>query len=250
MLPAFIVLVASAVFADTAKQNDDGVISIEIAKPAAKVTTDYTATRWGMYEVASLTDGDKPAAGGVTVSIGDRKATIENGHTLIFIKDGKNAITAESTDGKAIRGLFFSPASEGKPIVQAEDGSITLGCADATVHGVTLRYESAPAKNCLGYWVKEKDWASWTFDVKTPGTFNLTVLAGSNGGSAIEIKVGEQALKFTTKNTGNIHNHAIAEAGTVTIDKPGPVTLSFKPTKKVGGAIMDLRAIYLRPAAK
>lgn len=252
LLPAFVLLFAAAALADSARQSDDGVITIEFDKPAGKVTTTYAATRWGMYDVSAiLVGGDKPAGGGFTVQIGERKSTVENDRTRIYIaKDGKNTVVAEAAGGAEIRGLILTPTTEGKPVVQSDDHSITLHCRDAIVHGTTLRYEYQPIKTALGYWAREKDWASWDFEVKHPAKFNVFVMHGSNGGSEIEIKVAGQTLNFTAKNTGSFHTFTFLEVGSVTLDKAGPASLTFKPTKKVGGAIMDLRAVILLPVMK
>ena len=73
---------------------------------------------------------------------------------------------------------------------------------------------------------------------------------GSNGGSEIEIAVGEQKLNWTTKNTGSFHTFTYLEVGTLNLETPGTVTLTLKPNKKAGGAVMDLREVILLPVLK
>src|SRR5687767_11323654 len=46
---------------------------------------------------------------------------------------------------------------------QSPDGTILLYASNATVHGSTIRYESQPHKNTIGYWTKTQDWVSWDF---------------------------------------------------------------------------------------
>jgi hypothetical protein len=121
----------------------------------------------------------------------------------------------------------------------------------AEVHGIMLRFEPLPHKNTLGYWVNKDDWASWEFTVATPGTFTVEVLQGcgnGQGGSEVEVTVGDQALKFTVEDTGHFQNFKAREIGTVKIDKPGRHTLAIKPKTKAAAAIMDVRQVTLKPA--
>ncbi len=136
------------------------------------------------------------------------------------------------------------------PNPQAKDGSILLHCKWAEVRGVMLRYEPLPHKNTLGYWVRAEDWASWEFTVTKPGKFTVEVLQGcgkGQGGSDVEVSVGNQKLTFTVEDTGHFQNFKPHEIGSVTIDKPGRYALQVKPKKKAAAAVMDLRSITLKP---
>ena len=86
--------------------------------------------------------------------------------------------------------------------------------------------------------------------VSKPGTFAVEILQGcgkGQGGSEVELTVGEQVLKFKVEDTGHFQNFKACEVGTVKLDKAGKYTLSVKPTKKAAGAVMDLRAVTLKP---
>jgi arylsulfatase A len=134
---------------------------------------------------------------------------------------------------------------------QAPDGSITLAASTADVHGVMLRYEPAPHKNTLGYWVRPDDWASWEFDVKTPGEFAVEGLIGcgnGSGGSAVEFHVDEQPLKFTVPVTGGFQNFVKQSLGRVTIASAGRHRLEIRTLSKPGPAVMDVREVKLVPA--
>lgn len=239
---------------DSATQSSDGVVTWTLATPAAQVKGEYAATRWGMYDVEAQLDA--PAAGTVKASVGGKELSAPSNATEAAVKlgrvyiekGGKLALSAEAP--AAIKALILTPAPEGKPIAQAEDLSITLHARDAIVHGMNLRFEVKPEKNTLGYWSREKDWVSWQFELKKPGKFIVFAMHGSNGGSEIEIAVGEQKLNWTTKNTGSFHTFTFLEAGTLNLDAPGKITLTLKPTKKVGGAVMDLREVILLPVLK
>jgi arylsulfatase A len=113
-----------------------------------------------------------------------------------------------------------------------------------------LRYEPLPHKTTLGYWVNATDWASFEFTVAQPGMFTVEVLQGcgkGQGGSEVEVAVGEQVLKFTVEDTGHFQNFKARDIGTVKIDKAGRHTLTIKPTKKAAAAVMDVRQVTLKP---
>jgi hypothetical protein len=98
--------------------------------------------------------------------------------------------------------------------------------------------------------VNKDDWASWEFTVSTPGSFAVEVLQGcgkGQGGSEVEVRIGEQALQFTVEDTGHFQNFKAREIGKVTIDKSGRHTLSIRPKTKAAAAIMDVRQVTLKP---
>jgi arylsulfatase A-like enzyme len=136
------------------------------------------------------------------------------------------------------------------PNPQAKDGTITLPARTADVHGVQLRYEPLPHKNTLGYWTRTEDWASWEFTVTTPGKFALEILQGcgqGQGGSEVQLSVGDQKLTFTVEDTGHFQNFKPRDVGTLMFARPGRYTLEVRPLKKAAAAVMDLRQVMLKP---
>jgi arylsulfatase A-like enzyme len=153
---------------------------------------------------------------------------------------------------KEVGAKMMKPNPDFVPNPQAKDGSITLPARTAEVHGVMLRYEPLPHKNTLGYWVRAEDWASWEFTVTKPGTFSVEVLQGcgkGQGGSDVELSVGDKTLAFTVEDTGHFQNFKAREIGTLALDRVGRYTLTVKAKKKAVAAVMDLRAVTLKPAA-
>ncbi len=154
---------------------------------------------------------------------------------------------------KEIGAKMMEPNPKFVPNPQATDGSILLHSRTAEVHGVMLRFEPLPHKNTLGYWVRADDWASWEFTVTKPGKFEVEILQGcgqGQGGSEVEVAVGEQKLKFAVEDTGHFQNFKARTIGTVTLEKPGRYTLTVKPLKKAAAAVMDLRSITFKPTTK
>jgi hypothetical protein len=247
--------------ADSATTDPDGVVTWIPGQPGSHVQGTYKPTRWGMYDVeARLRNA---AAGKITLAIAEKQLHAASDQPAAAIKLGRIyidteaqrtiTIQTESADAKnppVVKTLIFTPAPEGRPIAQAGDLSITLHALDATVHGVTLRYEFRPDKNTLGYWSNPRDWVSWDFEVKKPGKFIVFVMQGSPGSKDIQIAAGDQTLNWTTKNTGSFHTFTFLEVGTLTFDTPGIKTLTLKPAKTVTGFVMDLREVILLPVLK
>ena len=138
-----------------------------------------------------------------------------------------------------------------KPNPQAADGSVLLHSKTAEVHGVMLRYEPAVHKNTLGFWVNEKDWASWEFVVTMPKKFKIEVLQGcgtGQGGSDVSINIGDKKFPFVVEDTGGFQMFKPRIIGEVEITKAGKYSLEIRVVKKAKSAVMDVRQIRLIPA--
>jgi hypothetical protein len=213
-----------------------------------------------MYDVDARLEN--AAEGKVSVMLGDQKlegvasgaaATVKLGRVYLDTDSERtvsiNTDPLDKTKPLVVKSLVFTPAPEGKPVVQSDDLSITLHAHDATVHGVRLRYEFRPDKNTLGYWSNPKDWVSWAFEVKKPEKFIVVVMQGSPVTTPIQITVADQTIDCSTKNTGSYHTFTFLEVGTITLEKAGHFTLSLKPQSPTG-PVMDLRQIILLPVLK
>ena len=246
--------------ADDVASSPDGVVTWSPSQSGSHAGGRYKPSRWGMYELDARLEN--AAEGKVSVTLGDNKLESISSGAAAEVKLGRVYIDTENERTVAIdtdpadkdkplvvKSLVFTPAPEGKPIVQSGDLSITLHAHDATVHGVRLRYEFRPDKNTLGYWSNPRDWVSWDFEVKTPEKFIVVVMQGSPVSKPIQITVAGQAIDYSTKNTGSYHTFTFLEVGTITIEKPGTYTLCIKPQSPTG-PVMDLRQIILLPVLK
>lgn len=205
---------------------------------------------------------------GAVVRSGDHKLIeyFENGRRELFdlktdLSESRNRIEDKPEVAKALGEKLtawldavgakrMKPNPNYVPNPQAKDGSVTLPARTATVHGVQLRYEPLPHKNTLGYWTRTEDHATWEFTLTTGGAFRVEVLQGcgkGQGGSDVEVSIGEQTLKFTVEDTGHFQNFKPREIGQFRLEKPGRYTLTVRPTKKAAAAVMDLREVTLRP---
>jgi arylsulfatase A-like enzyme len=169
----------------------------------------------------------------------DRPADVDRPANLLA--DWRQAVGAQA--------MRPNPAYVPNP--QAADGTVMLPARTAVVHGTQLRYEAQPHKNTLGYWTRADDWASWEFQVTKPGTFRVEVLQGcgaGQGGSEVQVTVGDRVVTFAVEDTGGFQAFKAREVGAVRIDRPGRHTLAVKPARKAKNAVMDLRAVTLKPA--
>ncbi len=149
---------------------------------------------------------------------------------------------------KEVGAQTMKPNPNYVPNPQGKDGNIELHSRSAKVSGVMLRYEPLPHKNTLGYWTRAEDTAAWEFTVSQPGKFTVEVLQGcgkGQGGSEVEVSVGEQKLSFTVEDTAGFQNFKPRQIGSLSIEKAGRYTLNVQPKSKAGVAIMDLRSIKL-----
>jgi arylsulfatase A len=129
-------------------------------------------------------------------------------------------------------------------------GAILLHARDAKVHGSKLRYEDAPQKDTLGFWVQKDDWVEWEFDAH-PGVFEVQLLQAcgkGSGGADIEMTVAGQTLTMKVEETGHFQRFVPRTIGTVRLAEAGRFTLSVRARTKPGPAVMDLRRVVLRAA--
>jgi arylsulfatase A len=136
-----------------------------------------------------------------------------------------------------------------RPVQPQENGIIILHARDVIIHGTTVRYESLPIKNTVGFWMKKEDWVSWDFNVTKPGKYNVVVFQGcgkGSGGSEVEVSVGEQKLPFKVDETGAFQTFKERFLGVVDLTA-GVHTLKVIPQSKPGLAVMDLHAVELLP---
>lgn len=243
------------------KHRTDGVSLVSLLKGEGK--PERSALHWHYPHYSN--QGGRP---GGAIRAGDLKLIefYENNRRELFdLKadpgENRNLSAARPEDVKRLaekldawrndtRARMPRPNPDYRPNPQGADGVITLPARTAGVEGVQLRYEPLPHKNTLGYWTEVGDRAAWEFIVNKPGTFTLEILQGcgtGQGGSEVEVVVGDSVVRFTVEDTGGFQSFKERKIGTVKIDKAGKHTLIVKPTKKAKAAVMDLRQVVLRP---
>ncbi len=182
----------------------------------------------------------------------DLAKDVGENHNLIAERPDAAKVLAERLDAwlRSVDAQMMKPNPGYVPNPQSADGVITLPARTADIHGVQVRFESVPHKNTLGFWTQLNDQVSWDFMVTRPGTFAVEALQGcgkGQGGSEVEFDFGKQKLRMAVEDTAGFQNFKPVKIGSVTIAEAGRYTLRVKPLRKAGVAIMDLRAVTLRP---
>jgi len=147
---------------------------------------------------------------------------------------------------------------EGEPqvlatsLTQLEDGTVRLPAAEAEVIGKTARLEGSGEPN-IGFWTEINDLAQWQVRVNKPGAFRVEVTYAcdaSSGDSEYVVVVGNQAAVGKTKVTGGWQTYETVDLGPVRIDEAGVVNVMVRGLRKPGLALMNLRALVLKPAGE
>ncbi len=133
------------------------------------------------------------------------------------------------------------------PLMQSNDGSVTLPAVEAKLHGETIRYEAGRKRDCLASWDNADDWAEWEFKIDKPGTFHVTVTASARDSGRLVIAVGNSRTEAAAPNTGDYATFADIAAGTIEIGEKGMVSLSVRAAKD-GWHPVNVRSIRLTPA--
>lgn len=261
-------------------QQDDGRIVFDastariVGDEKNQCSWDYTPTRWGMYEVSLTYTNAGPAGSDVEVAFGPTKVTgtldtvgTRDGAATqslgrLYVADTKPRSLAvrcsRQVDGVQVKTVTLTPACEGKPPTQADDGVVTLHGRDATVQGTALRYEPAEKKQTLGFWTRPTDAAVWSFTVAQAGTFDVEVLQGcgpGQGGSVMTVAVDAanpaalSPLEFTVEATGGFQDFRDRVVGRVGPLAAGQHTLRIMPKQIAKQAACDIRQVRLVPVA-
>src|SRR5207253_2569183 len=91
--------------------------------------------------------------------------------------------------------------------------------------------------------------AAWTFDVARPGKFAVWLnwaCDGASAGNTLGLDFGTDRVEFPVTGTGGWETYRAAKVGEVTL-AAGSNRLDARPIGPVRGALLDLRAVELRP---
>jgi len=164
-----------------------------------------------------------------------------------FVKFDASRVTALPTS-EAMRPLMAAWRQAMDDATRAGPNAlIFLEARDAKVQAKKLKYEDLPQKDTLGFWVDPTDTASWTFAVAKPGKYRVSVLQGcgkGSGGSLVALEAGASKAEFTVEETGHFQRFVPREIGQLEL-AAGENTLTVRPVKKKGAAVMDLRRVTL-----
>jgi hypothetical protein len=166
------------------------------------------------------------------------------------------ATIADPLDTVVALKLEGPPQPLDQSIKQSPDGTLTLLATDCDVHAQSAKLEKkGDHPYNIGYWTNLNDTVTWDTTITHPGHFTVTLeysLGGPPPGSEIHLEFGSdksKTLPIKLDPTKDFLDFKTIPAGS--IDLPaGPITITLRPTKKSGVAVMDLRQITLKLADK
>ncbi len=180
--------------------------------------------------------------------------------------DEKIALTwTNEADGVHIKGLRAKPIGR-DPVVEVKlegevqlidtrpkqqaDGSLVLRAQDCDVHATHAKLEKKGERPYnIGYWTDVKDTVSWDVRLEKGGKFSVDLeysLGGKGPRTEISIEFGkEKSLPVKFAPGKDFLDFKTMNCGEVELPE-GAMTVTVRPVKKSGVAVMDLRRIELK----
>jgi putative membrane-bound dehydrogenase-like protein len=130
---------------------------------------------------------------------------------------------------------------------EALRGELWLLAKDCEIYGKTLVFE--PQYGNLGYWQSDDDHAAWSFEIVRPGKYAVSLDYACEEGAAgqtVALDVGGQRLTAKVPGTGNWDSYRQLPLGQVEL-AAGVQPLVVRPDGRLGGPLIDLKSVRLRP---
>lgn len=136
--------------------------------------------------------------------------------------------------------------------LQYADGRIAFSALDAQVHGNRAKLETHPGNHRIGFWADAEDYVDWNYTATRPGMYEveLTYSLSDGEGTEIAVEYAGKLLKGKLVSTGSWYKYTAMSLGKLYVAKSGKQTLTVKCLKKTGAAVMNLKAITLRPTVE
>lgn len=228
------------------KRSNCGMVSVELTYSLAGKSSDVEVSIGGSDPVRGTIASTGSWYCYTTVKLG-RVYMEKDSATTVTVKGLKKSGGAVMN----LKSVTLRPAPEGpKDVVDAGlDGIVALMATDATVYGKKLRWEPLPKKRCIGYWVHQKDYATWDFKIAKKGKYKLAIFAGcgsKDAGSSVDVIIGEQKKSFVVKDTGHFQKFEPIDLGVVSLES-GQHHLEIRAREIANVAVMDIQKLVLSP---
>lgn len=176
-------------------------------------------------------------------------------HPEVVARLDAEAVAVRGALGDGIRGIKGGSArppgsTAALGVVQSADGTVLLRATNAIVHGVELRFDPDPARDCLEPWTRLKDWVEWDFELERSGRYEIELTdscADDGGGAEVELRVNGQTLRHAMNETGGSDRFAAHTVGVVDFAAPGHHTLELRARTKPSATVGAIRSILIRP---
>jgi len=127
------------------------------------------------------------------------------------------------------------------------DGPVTLPASAAAIFGPSLVFESKYQN--LGYWQSEDDYAVWNFELPSGGSYEVEIeyaCANSTAGDVLVLSTEGRELRGSVPRTGSWGDYRTWKPGRIDLRR-GMNRLTASTPAPLKGAVIDLRAIHLKP---
>ena len=133
---------------------------------------------------------------------------------------------------------------------QFTDGRIIFSALDAKIQGTKAKLETQPGNHRIGFWTDASDSVSWDFKPTRWGMYDLELTYSADGGEGTDLQfdIAGQTFTIARPSTGSWYRYQSLPIGRFYLAKSEPFTLRASCKKLSGGAVMNLKAITLRPA--
>jgi len=133
---------------------------------------------------------------------------------------------------------------------QFADGRIVFSALDARVQGHHARLESHPGNHRIGFWSEPGDSVTWEFKPTRWGMYDLELAFSAQDGDGTELQIDIAGKTFTVArpSTGSWYRYQTLPIGRFYLSKAEPFAVRVSCLSLKGGAVMNLKAVTLRPA--
>jgi hypothetical protein len=135
---------------------------------------------------------------------------------------------------------------------QFTDGRIVFSAFDAKVRGSHAKLESHPGNHRIGFWTDPADSVNWEFKPTRWGMYDLDLAFSADGGdgTVLQFDIAGQTFRVTRPSTGSWYRYQTLPIGRFYLARAEPFTLRASCGALKGGAVMNLKAVTLRPASE
>ena len=133
---------------------------------------------------------------------------------------------------------------------QFADGRIVFSALDTRVQGSHAKLESLPGNHRIGFWTDPADSASWEFKPTRWGMYDLEITFSADGGDGTELRfdIAGQTFIVARPSTGSWYRYQTLSVGRLYLAGAEPFTARASCKTLKGGAVMNLKAMTMRPA--
>ena len=189
-----------------------------------------------------------------------KRATLLAGGAVLAASTGEEGVTvklpAQAPDPVAsvvaleIEGPPDVLVPAPQPVVPDPQGVLTLKAEEAELKGETFKLEEQGGAPNIGFWTNPADTAAWLVKAGRDGDYEVELayaLAPEAAGSEFEIVCGGAKLSGKLEATSSWSDFRKIRLGRIHLPA-GPVPLEVRGARRPRVAVMNLRALVLRPA--